>query len=284
MLKRWRPAQAKMGFPSAGAPILEWLGRLETWCASQPAGSDYLGLHTEFTWLRDAVNHELPGPYAPGQKVDDILRDLRALPHNRPEARPPGEQHREFPQDIVTQLYPSADVPRLPQDALVRIEGITHTPAQYAVRSNELHIGSHVIAAAPAGTKAHNQALPFVVSQVVDTSRDRNTLLVAWYVPQLARQVNFRGGPKKLIIDVFGPWLPADEMTPGELSACTLPDHFLPVQSVLEANFDFTVEQTLPYEVFDALRNRHQIDATGFSLSMTRHGNLYRQYCLMRGQ
>ena len=110
MLKRWHPAAATMEFPSAGAPILDWLGRLEAWCASQPAGSDYLGLHSEFTWLRAAVSHTLPGTYAPGKKVDDILRDLRALPHSRPEARAPGDQHREFPQDIVAQLYPSADV------------------------------------------------------------------------------------------------------------------------------------------------------------------------------
>ena len=106
MLKRWHPAAARMEFPSAGAPILDWLGRLEAWCASQPAGSDYLGLHSEFTWLRAAVSHTLPGTYAPGKRVDDILRDLRALPHCRPEARAPGEQHRKFPQDIVAQLYP----------------------------------------------------------------------------------------------------------------------------------------------------------------------------------
>ena len=109
VLKRWHPAEATMEFPSAGAPILDWLGRLEAWCASQPAGSDYLGLHSEFTWLRAAVSHTLPGTYAPGKKVDDILRDLRALPHSRPEAHAPGEQHREFPQDIGARSGPMGD-------------------------------------------------------------------------------------------------------------------------------------------------------------------------------
>ena len=283
VLKRWHPAEATMEFPSAGAPILDWLGRLEAWCASQPAGSDYLGLHREFTWLRAAVSHTLPGTYAPGKKVDDILRDLRALPHSRPEARAPGEQHREFPQDIVAQLYPSADVPILPHDALVRIEGLTHNSAQYANRSNELVVGSHIVAAAPDGTRAHGQALPIVVGQVVDTSCRRGSLLMAWYLPQLARQANFRGGQKKQIIDVFGPWLPVDEMAAEDLTKCSLPDPILHVQSVLEANFDFTELQTLPYDVFDALRNRHSIDLTGFNASMTRHGNMYRSYVLMRG-
>ena len=93
-----------MGFPSAGAPIRDWLSRLQTWCESQPAGSDYLGLLREFGWLRAAVDHTLPGTYAPGRKVDDILHDLWALPHSRPEARALGEQHREFPQDIMARL------------------------------------------------------------------------------------------------------------------------------------------------------------------------------------
>ena len=140
-LKQWRPAEEKMEFPSAGRDILDWLGRLEAWCASQPAGSDYLGLHSEFTWLRAAVGHTLPGTYAPGRKVDDLVRDLRASPHSRPGT--PGEQHREFPQDIVAQLYPSADMHIPEQDALVRIEGLTHDAARDTIRSKVLVAGSN---------------------------------------------------------------------------------------------------------------------------------------------
>ena len=106
---------------------------------------------------------------------------------------------------------------------------------------------------------------------------------MAWYLPQLARLSNFRGGQKKQLIDVYGPWLPVDEMAAEDLTKCSLPDPILHVQSVLEANFDFTEHQTLPYDVFDALRNRHSIDLTGFNASMTRWGNMYRSYVLMRG-
>ena len=282
-LKQWRPAQKRMEFPEAGAPILNWLARLETWCASQPAGSDYLGLQNEFTWLRAAVNHTLPGTYAPGSTVDDILRDLRELPHVRPEALAPGEQHREFPQDIVTQLYPGADVPNLPHDALVRIEGLTHDSAGACIRSKALVPGSHIVVLAPDGTKAHGETLPFVVGQVVDTSCRSGSLLVAWYVPHLGRMENYRGGRKKQVIDLFGPWSPVDELAMEDLKKCTLPHPILEIQSVVEANFEFTDNQTLPYEVFDALRIRHGIDVSAFSLSMTRYGNLYRSYVLMRG-
>ena len=106
---------------------------------------------------------------------------------------------------------------------------------------------------------------------------------MAWYLPQLAPQANFRGGKKKQIIDVFGPWSPVDELAARDLKTCRLPDPIVHIQSVLEANFDLTEDHTLPYHVFDTLRTRHAIDLTGFNASMTRHGNLYRSYVLMRG-
>ena len=52
---------------------------------------------------------------------------------------------------------------------------------------------------------------------------------------------------------------------------------------VLECNFDLTEESALPYNLFDALRMRHSIDLSGFNTSMTRRGNMYRSYVLLRG-
>ena len=283
-LKRWRPAEATMKFHEEGTAIRNWLGRLESWCASQPAGSAYLGLHEEFSWLRAAVDHTLPGTYAPGTKVDDILRDLQALPPCRPGTYAPGEQHREFPEDIVAQLYRSADVHIPTQDALVRIEGLTHNSARAAIRSTTLVPGSHILVAAADGTRAHGHALPIVVGQVVDTSCRNDTVLVTWYVPQLAPEANFRGGKKKQILDVFGPWSPESELGTSDMRLMRLPDPIVHTHAILEANFDFTENGTLPYDVFDTLRTRHSIDLTGFNASMTRHGNMYRSYVLMRGR
>ena len=82
---------------------------------------------------------------------------------------------------------------------------------------------------------------------------------------------------------MFGPWSPVGEMAAEDLTKCRLPDPILHSQSVLEANVDFTPNQTLPYDVLDALRNKHSIDLTGFNWSMTRNGNIYRSYVLMRG-
>ena len=84
--------------------MLDWLGRLEAWCAAQPAGSVYLGFHSEFKWLRAAIHHTVPGAYAPGTCVDDILRALRGLPHTRPGAYAPGPKWCELPQYILAQM------------------------------------------------------------------------------------------------------------------------------------------------------------------------------------
>ena len=142
----------------------------------------------------------------------------------------------------------------------MRIEGLTHDSARAAVRSNVLAVGSHILVAAPDGAQAHGQALPIMVGHVMDTSCRKGSLLVAWYLPQLARQANFRGGQKKPTIDVFGPWSPVEELTEEDLPKCRLPDPIIHIRSVLEANFDLTEHQTLPYDRFDALWNRHPID------------------------
>ena len=88
---------------------------------------------------------------------------------------------------------------------------------------------------------------------------------------------------QKQLLDVFGPWSPVGEMSVEDLTKCRLPDPSLQAQCVLEANFDLADNQTLPCDVFDALRTRHSIDLTGFNMSMTKHGNLYRTYDLIRG-
>ena len=108
--------------------------------------------------------------------------------------------------------------------------------------------------------------------------------MLAWYLPELARVDNFRGG-KKRKVDVFGPWLPVDDKANDDLGPYRLPDVTLNVNSpsILEANFEPKNDQTLPYDVLDAVRTQHGIDLTGLNMSMTRRGNCYRSYVLMRG-
>ena len=75
-----------------------------------------------------------------------------------------------FPQDIVAQLYPGADIPGVPHEALVRIENVTHKANGAVKRSDTVYPGSFVLIAAPEGTMAHDQILPIAVGMAVDTS------------------------------------------------------------------------------------------------------------------
>ena len=54
-------------------------------------------------------------------------------------------------------------------------------------------------------------------------------------------------------------------------------------QSFREANFELTDDQTLPHDALDALRAQRLINLSGFNMSMTRRGNIYRSSVLMRG-
>ena len=193
-----------MQFPSGGQPNLDWLSKLEAWCSTQPGASSYHGLEKEFAWLRAAIRHELPGTYAPGKDVEELLQTMRGLSYVRA-AGDPSREVRTFPQDIIAQLFPGADIPNLPHDSLVRIEGVTHANGR-VMRPNTIYPGSLVLIRAPDDAMAHGQALQIAVGMVIDATPRRGDLPVAWYVPELSRMENFRGGSKKNVLDVFGPW------------------------------------------------------------------------------
>lgn len=62
----------------------------------------------------------------------------------------------------------------------------------------------------------------------------------------------------------------------------SLPSPLVSVDDILDWNFEWGPDHTIPYETFDALR-KHDIDVTGLNFSLTHRGNLYRSYALMRG-
>ena len=79
-----------MKFTGCGQVILDWLGKLETWCVAQPPRGMYQDLCAEFAWLRAAFQHQLPGTDAPGKQVEDMWRTMRGLPRSRPGGYAPG--------------------------------------------------------------------------------------------------------------------------------------------------------------------------------------------------
>ena len=95
--------------------------------------------------------------------------------------------------------------------------------------------------------------------------------------------VRARGGRKKDVLDIFGSWTPMEDFSIAALRQASLPHPLVNSDDILEWNFEWGPEHTIPYETFDALRLRHGIDVTGLNLSLTHRGNLYRSYALLRG-
>ena len=122
--------------------------------------------------------------------------------------------------------------------------------------------------------------LLFTLAQIVDCRHAHDDILVAWWLPPLAAKADFKGGRKRMIVDVFGPWKPLAKCTLDELHDTDLPCCLVSHDAVLEMNVELD-NGKIPFSAFDALRNQHGIDVTGLSTSLTQGGNLYRAHCLM---
>ena len=193
-LASFRPSCRDMEF-SLGQAILDWINRFEVWCTSQPVGK-YKDFDNEFRWLRAVVHHQVPGEYSPGTTVDSLLQDLKALPHARPQGP---RETGSLQSDTITQLFPGADIPPIPAENLVRIDGITHTAAGRPIRSNVIHPGSLLLVRVPEDTQVQGTSVKFLVAVAMETSarmaRGQHTVVV-WYVPDVSPVENFRGGKK----------------------------------------------------------------------------------------
>ena len=110
-----------------------------------------------------------------------------------------------------------------------------------------------------------------------------NRCLVAWYLPPLAQRKLSGGKKGAQQIDIFGSWVPLIDTPVRDLRGAQLPDPEASLADVLDANFEMTENNELPYDTFDTLRLRHNLDVTALSASQTPRGNLYRAYVLSRG-
>ena len=191
-LANFEPTRHTMEFPNGGQNILDWVGKFEHWCTCLP-NDTYPDLDRSVAWLRAAVEHALPGAYAPGQTVHALVHTLTSLPHCRPH-----QSTRTccptLPQDILTQLFPGSDVPAIPAEALLKIEGITHIKGQ-RVRSNTIVPGSLLLVRVNGETTVLGHKIPFLVAVAAQT-RDKyvtcDKILVAWMLPQLGKSETFR--------------------------------------------------------------------------------------------
>ncbi len=278
----FRPNSHTMQFPNQGQPILQWISKFEHWCFSQPALQDQ-DLSNRLAWVRQAVRHEAPGVYAPGASVAALVEDLLRLPE---QCQPRSQPALALPQDHLSQLFPGSDVPPIPVDSLLRVEGVTHVRGK-RVKSDLIVPGSLLVVRVPEGTQVHGHPVPFLVAVAMQTPSlhtASDKLLVAWWLPSLSKAETFRAGKKREVVDLFGTWASFDEHGVESLRKASLPDPLVNVDDLLEWNFEWGADRTLPYETLDVLREQHGIDITGLNMSLTHKGNLYRSYALMRGR
>ena len=120
------------------------------------------------------------------------------------------------------------------------------------MRSNVIFPASLLLIRVPDGTQVHDTPVSSLVAVAVETnarmSRDQRTTVV-WYLPDTAPVENFRGGKKKQILDIFGPWASIHDVTVTHLKECRLPQPVVAISQVLECNFELSEAETLPYDV-----------------------------------
>ena len=101
-----------------------------------------------------------------------------------------------------------------------------------------------------------------------------------WWLPGTSSSASSRGGRKTQVVDVFGPWGPAEALRLEDVGA--LPDPVVKNQDILEWGFDLTQDNELTFDTLDVVMDQHKIDITGLSLTSTSRGSKYSTYRLLR--
>ena len=110
----------------------------------------------------------------------------------------------------------------------------------------------------------------------------------AWYHPLESPEANFRAGRKRKILDIFGPWVPVQDLNMEETEPDAMQSVMQPANKVLAWDFEPITEEAdavgqviIPFHVFDHILEEHRVDFTGLTYSSTKRGNLYRTRRLM---
>ena len=106
------------------------------------------------------------------------------------------------------------------------------------------------------------------------------TAFVQWWLPGRSASANAKAGRKAQVMDIFGPWHPADSLRLDDLEP--LPTPVVKTTDVWEWGFDLTESHELKFETLDDIMDKHNLDITGLNLTSTSRGNRYRTYRLMR--
>ena len=104
------------------------------------------------------------------------------------------------------------------------------------VRSDTIYPSNFLMVRAPPGISVHGVLRIFLIGVAVETPSTlerAHDVVVVWYVPGLASAV-FRSGPKKKLLDIFGPWTSMHALSLAEYQVCSLPSPVAHLADILE--------------------------------------------------
>ena len=166
-----------------------------------------------------------------------------------------------------------ADVPGLPLESLMSVD-TAHGADNVAPALEMVCVPMDFVI-----VKHKHGKLPFVLGQVLDIDYQDESAIVQWWHPDVSKEASMKPGRKKQILDVFGPWMPSDQMVVDALEP--LPPSIVKPSLVFLWGFEHEEENKLPFSVLDGIMDEG-IDITGLNMSTTNRGNLYRAHRMMR--
>lgn len=179
----------------------------------------------------------------------------------------------EVPDDILYGVAPGADLPPMPLESLM---AVTSAQSEENVRPA---LDLCVVAMDYVVVKHKQGKLKFVLGQVMDIDYEDQSAIVEWYHPQMSKEANMRQGRKKQILDVFGPWVPCEQVEVSSLEP--LPPSVIKADQVCWWGFELEDGDKIPFDVLDGIMD-DGMDITGLNMSSTPRGNLYRAHRLMK--
>ena len=269
----YRPKPLVQEFAQAAA-MQSWANKLEVALTDQ--GATATRCQRSLNWFRDVVAGK-DVKYRARISLDQIVSDLKALGNGMFAGPVPLQAApMEYPPDVVASLFPGADHPVLPVDALVRIQNAWEpelAPVAFVP-------GSLVICKAPPdATFQGRQCMLFMMGMLLPYhgGHEDDRVCLEWWVPSQTPRVDFKKGRKALTLDIFAAWRPLDSINVEERREFALPDCLVKKSDVLMHNIELENDK-LQFKVFDSLRAEHNIDCTALSVSQTQGGNAYRTY------
>ena len=205
--------------------------------------------------------------------LDTLIADLKRCRDHQQANASTGVRMAD---DALVQLFPGADYPEMPTDALIQI------PDRWAPkRPPAITPESMIICEAQA--EVCGVRMPFMLASVagpMGPTDNEGQLIVQWWVPPWGK-FHTRPGHPKDAIDIFGSWRSAGVLTLKEAADVELPPVVVDRSKVLMGPIDL-IDSRLTYQDLDKLIDMHKIGVAGLTWTQTKNGNAFRLYRLSK--